>query len=137
MNAVGQTLPYLTDPDNEPLNWLLGDFLRSQAQVPGPVHFLLRLLASAQKDALRRLNWWIGECRQLMVNPEVFREKVKADLKAGKGDAEIKTKAVLAEVLSVLHLATIGYRNFEAVLPNARSSPDFRAELNGKSASSK
>ena len=65
----------------------------------------------------------------LWLNPEVLREKVKSDLKVGKGDAEIKTKAVLAEVLSVLHLAKIGYKNFEAVLPSERSSPDFHAEL--------
>jgi len=122
----------LAHVDNEPLDWLLGDFLRSQAQSPGPVHFLVRLLANAQRDVLRRLNWWIEECRKLLTNPEVFREKVKADIKAGKGDAEIKTKAVLAEVLSVLHFAKMGYQSFEAVLPTQRSSPDFLAELNGQ-----
>lgn len=129
MNTFDRALSNLAHADNEPLNWLLGDFLRSQAQVPGPVHFLLRLLASAQKDVLRRLNWWINECRNLVLNAEVLREKVKSDLMVGKGDAEIKTKAVLAEVLSVLHLVKIGYRNFEAVLPSERSSPDFHAEL--------
>jgi len=134
MNTFDRALPDLTHVDNEPLNWLLGDFLRSQAQVPGPVHFLLRLLANEQKDVLRQLNWWIDECRKLVVNPEVLREKVKSDLKAGKGDAEIKTKAVLAEVLSVLHLAKMGYKNFEAVVPNERSSPDFHAELQEKRA---
>lgn len=134
MKTTDEVLASLAHEDNEPLNWLLGDFLRAQLQSPGPPHFLLRLLANAQKDMLRSLNWWIDECRKLVTNPEVLREKVKSDLKAGKGDAEIKTKAVLAEILSVLHLAKIGYQSFEAVLPTHRASPDFLAELDGKRA---
>lgn len=132
MKPTDEALAALAHKDNEPLDWLLGDFLHGQAQASGPPHFLLRLLANAQKDALRSLNWWIDECRKQVINPEVLREKVKADVKAGKGDSEIKTKAVLAEILSVLHLAKIGYREFEAVLPTHRASPDFLAELNGK-----
>lgn len=134
MKPTDEALAALAHKDNEALDWLLGDFLRGQAQASGPPHFLLRLLANAQKDALRSLNWWIDECRRLVINPEALREKVKDDLKAGKGDAEIKTKAVLAEILSILHLAKIGYQDFEAVLPSHRASPDFLAELNGKRA---
>ena len=134
MKTTDQALAFLAHEDNEPLNWLLGDFLRAQGDAPGAPHFLLRLLASTSRDALRRLNWWIGECRKLLTNPDVFREKVQSDIKAGKGDAEIKTKAVLAEVFSVLRLAKIGYRNFEAVLPTHRASPDFLAELDGRKA---
>jgi len=134
MTTTEKALASLAHAENEPLDWLLGDFLRTQAQAPGPLHFLLRLLANAQKDVLRSLNWWIDQCRKLVTNPEALREKVKSDLKAGKGDAEIKTKAVLAEILSVLNLAKIGYQNFEAVLPTQRASPDFRAELSGKRA---
>jgi hypothetical protein len=129
MNTFDRALSNLADVDNEPLNWLLGDFLRSQAQVPGPVHLLLRPLANAQKDVLRQLNWWIDECRKLVVNPEVLREKVKSDLKAGKGDAEIKTKAVLAEVLTVLHLAKIGYKKpyCQANVRAPISMPNYRS----------
>ena len=134
MNAKDQALAFLAHRDNEPLNWLFGDFLRAQAQAPGPTHFLLRLLADTRKDALGRLNWWIDECRKLVRNHDVLRQKVQSDLKPGKSDAEIKTKAVLAELFSVLHLAKIGYRNFEAVLPTHRASPDFFAELDGKRA---
>jgi hypothetical protein len=131
MRTFDLALASLAQPENEPLNWLLGDFWRAKAQAPGPAHFLLRILANPRGDVLRRWNWWIEECRRLVINPEVLREKVKSDLSAGKGDADIKTRAVLAEILSVLHLAKMGYKNFEAVLPSRRSSPDFMAELNG------
>jgi len=134
MKTIDRALASLAQAENEPLNWLLGDFLRAQAQAPGPAHFLLRILANPRADVIRRWNWWIDESRRLVTKPEVLREKVKSDLKAGKGDAEIKTRAVLAEVLSVLHLAKIGYRNFEPVLPSHRSSPDFSADLKGEKA---
>jgi len=132
MSTSSQALAALAEPANEPLNWLLGDFLREQAEAAtGPRHFLLRVLESPRGDVIRRWNWWISECRRLVINCEILPEKVCADLKAGKGDVRPKVAGVIAEVFAVLHLSKLGYGNFNAVLPSDRSSPDFMAEFEG------
>jgi hypothetical protein len=47
MSDFSQALAALAEAANEPLNWLLGDFLRDQAKAAtGSPHFLLRLLES-------------------------------------------------------------------------------------------
>ena len=132
MSASSQALAALAEPANEPLNWLLGDFLREQAEAAtGPRHFFLHLLESPRGDVIRRWNWWISECRRLVINSEILPQKVRADLKAGKGDVRSKVAGVIAEVFAVLHLSKLGYKNFYAVLPSDRSSPDFMAEFEG------
>src|SRR5713101_8378039 len=95
--------------------WLLGDFLRDQAKAAtGSPHFLLRLLEGPKGDVIRRWNWWISECRRLVINSDILPQKVSADLNAGKGDVRLKARGVFAEVFAVLHLSKLGYKNFDA-----------------------
>jgi hypothetical protein len=67
----------------------------------------------------------------LVINSDILPQKVSADLRAGKGDVRLKTRGVLAEVFAVLDLSNLGYKNFNAVFPSDRSSPDFMAEFEG------
>src|SRR5439155_9614450 len=133
MRDFSQALASLAEPINEPVNWLLGDFIRGQAKDSSP-HYLLDLLQRPPDDVLDRWNWWISEFRRLVINSEILPQKVKDDLKVGKGDARIKVAGVIAEIFAVLHLSKQGYKNFKAVLPTGRSSPDFLAEFESKPA---
>jgi hypothetical protein len=133
MGDFSKALASLADPANEPLNWLLGDFIRGQAHAHSP-HFLLDLLERPLPDVLGRWNWWVSEFRRLVTNYDILPQKVRDDLIAGKGDVRIKVKGVIAEIFAVLHLSEQGYGNFKAVLPAGRSNPDFLAEFEGKPA---
>jgi hypothetical protein len=133
MSDFSQALTALAEPANEPLNWLLGDFIRGRAKANSP-HFFLDVLQRPPNDVLHRWNWWISEFRRLVINAEVLPQKVNDDLHSGQGDVRVKVKGVIAEIFAVLHLSKLGYKDFKAVLPTIRSSPDFLADFEGKPA---
>ena len=78
MTDTGKALDALAQ--NEPINWLLGQVLRSAA-AKGSHHFLFDALAGPNPYALRAWSAWIGEFRNLLANPEAAPKKASAELR--------------------------------------------------------
>ena len=138
MARYDKALEALTKPENEPINWLFGSVLREQAN-QFRSHFLLDALEKRPTPFLASWNYWIGEYRAALINPEVAPQKASADLQAGKNDTENKLKSFITEVFAVLHLKKAGYKNFEVILPPEkgparRKTPDYFSEFDGKKA---
>jgi len=70
----------------------------------------------------------IHQYRILLKNPDLAPHKAEEDLRSGSDDAEEKLLAILAEVLAVVKLSTMGYKNFRVFLASTVSTPDFEAE---------
>jgi hypothetical protein len=122
-----KALEALGEPKNEPIRWLLGRALEQHAAVSKGSHFLLDALASPRTGTLIAWNADIHLYREALENPGVAPQKAEADLRSDGADAEDKLRAVVAEVMSVIKLSRMGYRQFRVLLPQQSSTPDFEA----------
>ena len=121
--SVAQALAVV---NNEPLNWLLGDSLRSWSSVP-PGHFLLGALSEPRTGTLVAWNAWIHRFRELLLNPDAAPLKAAADLRSDGSDIDTKLRGLAAEIHAVLTLALLGFTDFEIVTAGSQASPDFLA----------
>jgi len=129
MQVFQRALEALASPKNEPLNWLLGDVLREQAQSAKSKFLLEALGAEPRSGALTSWNAYIDQYRELLVNPADSVKKAARDVKAGKNDAGEKLLALAAEIMAVVHLRELGYAEFRVLMPTGKSTPDFEARL--------
>ena len=126
---VQTALIALSNPKNEPVNWLLGAVLRGGAK-RGDTCFLLNALSGKNPHAVEAWNAWIVEFRSVLKDPELAVRKVISELsnRPLSGVADFMT-----EVLAVLHLSRKGYTEFEPVLASdGKPAVDFRARRDVK-----
>jgi hypothetical protein len=131
-----KSLKALEAPENEPLNWLVGDALRQQAKTATSSNFLLDALGRQRTGTLSAWNAQIHQFRDLLVNPDAAPKKAALDLRPDKkgADANDKLLALLEEVQTVSVLSRLGYTNFSVIRSSDIASPDFSAEFEGKNA---
>jgi hypothetical protein len=128
-----KSLKALEAPENEPLNWFLGDALREQAN-SGISNFLLSALGRQRNGTLITWNAQVDLFRGLLVNPSAAPRKAALDLRPDKKgtDANDKLMSLVAEIQTVIVLSRLGYAKF-VVLPSSDvATPDFSAEFQGK-----
>jgi hypothetical protein len=132
-----KVLESLTEPSNEPINWLLGSFISRQAKESRDC-FLFDVLAGDKKHLSRIWNYWIDQFRKALTNRDDAPRKADIDLSAGKEDADEKLRSFMSEVFAVIRLKERGYKKITVILPNQNESsrtdpsPDYIAEFRKK-----
>ena len=128
----GRVSAALSEEKNEPLNWLLGEILREQAELLGAPHFLLAALGGPRLPLLTTWNATIAAFRSLLTNPDCAPSKAANDVRGkNAADVEKKLRALQAEVFAILALRDQGFTDFEVVPPGQLQRPDFLASKNG------
>ena len=115
----------LNDPLNEPLDWLLGDALRSHTAWPKSPHLILSELVRPRTSTLAFWNAMISEFRHLLNNAQHAPQKAKKDVSSSGDDANNKLEAMAAEILAVLELSERGFSEFEVVPVSSRPNAGF------------
>jgi hypothetical protein len=128
---ITQALEELDKPSNEPLKWLLGRFISTQAKRSFDSS-IFHVLAGDRKHQSEVWNYWIDQYRKSLTNPEEARQKADGDLSAGSEDADEKLRSFMSEVFAVIRLKDRGYKNITAILPDDSPKTDYHAEFRRK-----
>jgi hypothetical protein len=125
----------LRQPQNEPLQWLLGEILVARAQQEHWHHCrVLQQLAEGSELGERAWNGLIERSRQALTNPLEAQTRARTALTPVAADFDEKLDDLVAEMVAVVYLSTQGFSQLRFCLPGELATPDLRAVKCGQDA---
>jgi hypothetical protein len=125
----------LSQPQNEPLRWLLGEALVARSQRAAWHECrVLQQLAGGSEAGERAWNGLIERSRQALTNPEEAQTRARAVLTPGAADFDEKLDDLVAEMVAVVYLSAQGFSRLHFIPTGEISTPDLTGVKRGQDA---